>query len=256
MASPTTVSTSQRRIPSPGSTAPEMAAMVQQGTSCLEEGDLRGALGAFEKVVSQFPDRPEGHNNLGALFTAMGEHARAEACFDKVLEILPENPSLHYNRGMARSNQEKFDLAREDFVTVLQSNPTDTDCLNNLGVMDFMQGRFGEARERFRQALELQPGYTRALLNLCDVEMATGNSSRAVQLCEEHLAVYPGVEVRRALLELLSSGCRAALDKADRTAEELLASHGQDSKINEKLNKIRQARAALETPGLEGTLTF
>ncbi len=246
MATQTTANTEKRHIPSPTPPSPEMSRLVQAGSACLEEGDLRGALTAFEQVVTMFPDRPEGHNNLGALYTAMGEHAKAEACFDQVLAILPDNTALHYNRGMARSNLEKFDLAREDFARVLVADPGDTDCLNNLGVMDFMQGKFAAARERFQQALELRPDYTRALLNLCDLEMAAGNGAKAVNLCEEHLAIYPSVEVRRALLELLSTGCREALDKADRTAEALLASHGGDEKINHKLEKIRRAKAVLE----------
>jgi tetratricopeptide (TPR) repeat protein len=235
----------KRRVNAPNTPSPEMSTLVQKGTQLLEGGDLRGALDAFEQVVAMFPDRPEGHNNLGALFTAMGEHARAEACFDRVLAIIPDNPSLHYNRGMARSNQEKFDLAREDFCQVLAADPQDTDCLNNLGVMDFMQGRFPAAREHFQQALEIKPDYSRALLNLCDVEMATGNSPRAISLCEEFLNRFSSLEVRRALLDLLSSGCREALDKADRTAEALLASNREDNQLNRKLEQIRQAKAAL-----------
>ena len=201
----------------------KMSEMVQAGTLCLENGDLRGALEAFEQVVAAFPDRPEGHNNLGALYTSLGEFAQAEACFDQVLKILPDNPGIYYNRGMARSSQEKFDGAREDFLRALDADPADVDCLNNLGVMDFMQGKFDEARSRFQAALQIRPDYPRALLNLCDVAMAENNQAEAIRLCEDYLRTRQSPEVRRTLLDILGRSCRSVLDKADRTAAGLLA---------------------------------
>jgi Flp pilus assembly protein TadD len=227
----------------------DMPSLVQAGTACLEKGDLRGALEAFEGVVTAFPDRPEGHNNLGALYTSLGEFAKAEASFDHVISLLPDNPGLYYNRGMARSNQEKFDLAREDFLKVLEFDPRDTDCLNNLGVMDFMQGRFDQARERFQQAMDIRPDYDRALLNMCDVEIATGNGPRAVNLCEEYLQRYSSVDVKRALLEMLSTGCRDALEKAGRTAQSILNTGVDDPDLTQRLDRIQKAKAVLEDMG-------
>ena len=224
----------------------DMAAMVQEGTLCLENGDLQGALHSFEQVVAEFPNRPEGHNNLGALFMSLGDYERAEDCFGKVLTVLPDNPGIYYNRGMARSSQEKFDTARSDFLRVLEYDSGDVDALNNLGVMDFMQGKFTDARLRFQQALEIKPDYPRALLNLCDVEIAAGHAAQAVALCENFLTTYNSIEVRRALLGMLSNGCREALDKAGRTAESLLAAGTADPEISLSLNRIQQAKAVLE----------
>lgn len=239
--------------PQPGATSTpstpattDMASLVAAGTDCLNSGDLRGALANFEAVVNAFPDRPEGHNNLGALYTSLSEHAKAEACFSRVAAILPENPSIYYNRGMARSSQQKFDGARADFLKVLEYDPCDADCLNNLGVMEFLQGRFKDARERFQQALAIKPAYERALLNLCDVETACGHQPQAVALCEEYLQSYSSQEVRRMLMDLLASGCRAALDKAGRTAETILATASDDPAISRHLGRINQAKALLE----------
>lgn len=246
----TTTTPPQTTIPT-APTGADMQTMVQQGSQCIENGDLRGALEAFEGVVQAFPTRPEGHNNLGALYTSLGEFAKAENCFNQVVALLPDHPGIYYNRGMARSSLEKFDAAREDFQKVLQHDPTDTDCLNNLGVMDFMQGRFQDAREHFTQALDIRPDYARALLNLCDVEIATGNGSEAVQRCEDFLKTYQNIEVKRALLEVLSTGCREALDKAGQTARNLLTAGADDPEISQKLERIQKAKAVLEEkPGI------
>ncbi len=230
--------------------AQNMATMVKIGTKALENGDLMGALDAFEKVVNQYPDRPEGHNNLGAMYSSLGELDKAEACFDRVLAVLPNNPDVHYNRAVMRSRQEKFDTAREDFLVVLKAHPKDADTLNNLGVMDFMQGHLPSARKYFRKALKAKPGYINALLNLVDVEQSAGRGAAAVALCENYLQNNTNIEVRRKLLELLSNGCRDALDKASRVAENLIGTGDENAETRMELGRLIQARTALSTVNL------
>jgi len=224
--------------------AGDLAELVQAGTTALNDGDLRRALDKFQAVVMAFPDRPEGHNNLGALYSSIGDFAQAEACFDRVLEILPDNHNVLYNRGVVRSRLEKFDAARADFSAVLDLTPTDADTVNNLGVACFMQGRMDEARDFFKRALLLRPDYANALLNHIDVESATGHFHRAVAICETFLATNNSLEVRRKLLELLSSGCRDTLAKASETAESILAVENENDAVREELGRITQAKAA------------
>jgi len=219
--------------------------LVQQGREALDEGNLMAALQKFEEVVAAYPDRPEGHNNLGAMYSALGEDSKAEKCFDQVIAILPDNCDVHYNRGVVRSRQEKFDSAREDFLLVLGSCPKDSGTLNNLGVMDFMQGHLPTARTYFQQAIAADPTFTNALLNLVDVEHGDGNSAMAVALCEEFLSKNNVIEVRRKLFELLSCGCRDAIDKASRVAETLIGTDGDNSQTRSELGRLVQARSAL-----------
>ncbi len=224
---------------------PDMTALVKQGRNALENGDLLEALQIFEEVVSAYPDRPEGHNNLGAMYTALNENQKAEQCFTRVMSILPENTDIHYNRGVVRSRLEKFDSARDDFLMVLKASPEDAGTLNNLGVMDFMQGHLEAARNYLQKAIQADPSYNNAMLNLIDVEQADGHSAVAVSLCEEYLANNNDMEVRRKLFELLSSGCREAIDKASRVAETLIGTDGDNIQTRTELGRLIQARSAL-----------
>jgi len=236
--------------PSPAANVPaSLSELVQAGTNALNEGDLRLALDKFEAVVSAFPDRPEGHNNLGALYSSIGDFAKAEECFDRVLTILPDNPNIHYNRGVVRSRLEKFDGARADFAIVLQSHPDDADTLNNLGVANYMQGHLDAAREKFAKALASRPDYANALLNQVDLECATGNHARGVQLCEEFLTAHSDLDVRRKHLDLLSSGCREALQKASRVAESILVVERENNQVRAELGRITRAQAIWAEPG-------
>lgn len=225
--------------------AEDLADMVQRGSDALQDGNLRQALEIFEKVICAFPDRPEGHNNLGALYSALGEFARAEDAFDRVLEILPGNANVLYNRGVVRSRQEKFDLARIDFETALEICGEDPDIYNNLGVLEFTQGRLKQARKWFRKAHRIDPAHRNVILNLCDVEVAQDRSHIAVGLCEEHLTRHDDPDVRRRLLALLSEACTAALEKASRQAEMLVQQDGRDQQARIELGKLIQARQAM-----------
>lgn len=223
-------------------TLPEL---VESGKTALNGNDLRGALGHFETATTLYPERPEGHNNLGAMYSSLGEFKKAEHCFDRVLEILPQNPNILYNRGIVRSQQEKFDLAREDFLAVAKINPEDPDNHNNLGVMAYMQGHLGAARKHFKKALSLNPTYANALINLCDVEDSDGNLNKAVILCEKYLASNHDLEIRRKHLDLLSKGCQQALEKAGKVAETLLVNDTNNANARMQLGRITQAKTAL-----------
>jgi Tfp pilus assembly protein PilF len=220
-----------------------LAELVNAGSAALSDGNLRLALDKFEAVVMAFPERPEGHNNLGALYSSIGEFGKAEACFDRVLAILPDNANILYNRGVVRSRLEKFDSACHDFTAVLQLTPEDPDALNNLGVAAFMQGRLAEARDHFTRALAARPDYTNALLNHIDLECAAGNTPAAVRMCETFLARTPNLEVRRKHLELLSSGCREGLEKASLAAESILAAEAANPEVRAELGRLKQARS-------------
>lgn len=238
MAANNTASTSRTHDPA------ALADLVQAGTAALQDGDLRLALQRFEDVVQAFPDRPEGHNNLGALYTSIGEFAQAEQCFDRVLEILPDNPNVLFNRGVVRSSLEKFDAARADFQAVLQVTPDDPDTVNNLGVAAFMQGHWDEARDLFKRAVALKPDYVGAFLNHVDLECTAGKFPLAMEMCEAFLATNNSIEVRRKHLELLSTGCREALTKASETAESILVVERENDAVREELGRITQAKAA------------
>ena len=223
----------------------DLSTLVQAGSAALDQGDLRAALEIFEQVITAFPDRPEGHNNLGALYTSLGEFAKAEDCFTKVLEILPHNPNVLYNRGVVRTRLEKFDRAREDFEKARKTRPEDSDLYNNLGVIDFMQGRLKLARKNFRKAAKFDPLNTNVVQNLCDVEIAEGKPAAALSLCEDFLAKQNDLGIRQRHFELLSSGCRAALDKAAKAAETLLLKDAENHQTRKELGRLIQARSVL-----------
>lgn len=225
-----------------------LADLVAAGTAALEDGNLRQALGAYQAVIEAFPDRPEGHNNLGALWASLGEWSRAEACFDRVVALLPENPHVLYNRGVMRSHLGRFADAGADFAAALTHAPHDPDLHNNLGVTEFHRGNPEGARRHLEAALRLRPDYANAVLNLCDVDESSDDLHRAVRRCDQFLGSYQNAAVRRRLLELHAIAGSAHLDAACGTAEALLAAHPDDTPIRQQLGRLMSARRVLTEP--------
>jgi len=215
-----------------------LAALVAQGTSALHEGNLEEALGHFQSVVSRFPDRPEGHNNLGALYAALGRTAEAEACFNHVLGLLPNNPNVHFNRGLMRAKQENFAAATLDFETALHHQPNDPEILMNLGVTAYLTGAVDRARSHLDSALALAPDHVGALLNLCDLEEAAGDSGRAIDLCQDSLTHANEYRIRRRLLGLLLNRSAVDLSTARDQALALLAVDPGDEEVKQELQRI------------------
>jgi len=224
---------------------PDIVTMVQAGKQALEAGDLDTALVKFEEVVAQFPERPEGFNNLGALYTALGQFKQAEACFSRVLAVLPENDNVRYNRGVVRIRLRDFSAAIADFEVVLATNPHDADCWNNLGVAVFLQQDFGNAREHFQRALELAPDFPNAVLNLADADLADGNRAAAIARCEEYLENFTDDEVQVKLLDLLETEIRERLASVCKWTESLLIAPATLAGLRDRIERLHRADAML-----------
>ncbi len=227
----------------------EIIDLVVAGKECLARGDLEAALEKFEQVVESFPSQPEGHNNLGALYTSLGKFDKAEACFSQVLCILPDNTNINYNRGVSRLRQQKYDAACDDFKAVLEANPHDADAINNLGVASYLKGQIDTARDYFQQALAEKPDFPNAVLNLCDLEQTCDQPQAAIALCGRYLEQYDDFEIKVRHFEMLHQQSRQSLEQACRAAESLVKEVGDDQTMRQHLGNLIKAREAL--PPLE-----
>ncbi len=223
----------------------EMIALVKSGQDAIAAGDLESALDCFEQVTVQFPESPEGHNNLGAFHAAVGNFAQAATSFARVADMLPENPNVRFNLGIARVHLGQADAAISEFITVLALTPDDPEVLNNLGVAHYLAGNLDAARESVTHALALQANYPNAVMNLCDIEVHAGRIDVAIGLCEGYLEHFEDAAVRGHRLVLLDQRVQSALAAAIPVAEAAVQSDDQDLAARRRLERLLDARQAL-----------
>lgn len=91
----------------------------QQGNDACFNGDLRGAIAAYDQALSIKPDLHDALSNKGISLANLGRHEEAVAAYDQALSI---NPDLHgalYNK--ASDDAKTFFQTLKDTVTCLDA---------------------------------------------------------------------------------------------------------------------------------------
>ena len=73
-----------------------------RGLTLKEQGDLQGAIKAYETAIENYPESDHYHlnetyNNLGTTFHAIGDLARAKIAWEKALLFLPSDKTARDN---------------------------------------------------------------------------------------------------------------------------------------------------------------
>ncbi|MFN0125215.1 MAG: ASPIC/UnbV domain-containing protein [Verrucomicrobiales bacterium] len=94
------------------------------GASLWKAQHPQDALDAFSKASTHSPDAAAFHNQLGKVWQALGEHARARDAFAASLATAPENPEVTFNLAVARQFTGQTAEAIATYEAVLKLTPT------------------------------------------------------------------------------------------------------------------------------------
>ena len=98
------------------------------------------ALPIYLDLTREYPELPEPHNNLGALYAAQGKYDEAKAALDHALRANPKYAVAQENMGDVLVN-----MARLSYERSLKINPKQPDVKTKLQrlkpVLDFTQGK-------------------------------------------------------------------------------------------------------------------
>ena len=136
------------------------------GAACHRLGQTDEADTAFRKVVLLNPSYPDGHNNLGTLFTQQGRLDEAVASYRKAIAINPEHAEAFNNLGLALQDQTKLDEAIIAYRSAIQILPDYSEAFNNLGNALKSKGELNSAIDSFHMALTYKPNFAEAFNNL------------------------------------------------------------------------------------------
>jgi Tfp pilus assembly protein PilF len=151
---------------------PDPVAAMQanlRGIGYMEQFDYPKAIREFEEVVRLDPDWLPGHVNLAiALLNTVDEDKlkRAIDIFRKVLTQDPDNPHAHYNLGIIYYYQNRREDAAAEFEAVTRRDPNDAYAWFYRGLTAPDKDESPEARQFYRRALDLNPYLNAARYNL------------------------------------------------------------------------------------------
>lgn len=135
------------------------------------EGEERSHL--FEKSISFYQEATEAdptysrvHNDLGVVYSTIGDTERATAAYEKAVEVDPNNVAALHNLGSAYLIADKWEAGLEIFDKARKINAQDLEALNGIGAASAALGRLDEGEEALTEAIRIAPDSINAHINL------------------------------------------------------------------------------------------
>ncbi len=136
------------------------------GIALLRQGDLSGALYAFEQVTKIKPQYPDGFVNVARVLVEEGETAEAIKWTDRAIQLDPKIGRAHFFRGLALKADGDYDGALREFQAVEAQFPKDRVNLNQIGRIYFLKRDYNAAIGWFKRTLTIDPEDVSAHYNL------------------------------------------------------------------------------------------
>lgn len=183
-----------------------------RGSLAMDEGDTTRAIKSFEqalritanmKVASADVPREDQIdealtlNQLGTLYSGIGDYHEAIRTFDRGLQQRPDEVSLLVNKGVALRNLGLLDKARVVMELAITAEkaagaPPSVALLNNLGLVELDAGRLDEAETWFKLTMET---YDRSMkADSVRVDGSTGPPQHMRVVAEDQGGIYGLIE--------------------------------------------------------------
>ena len=156
------------------------------GIGLFLQGDLKGAIAAFEKVTQADPENPDGWVNIGRAAVQEGDMERARVVLEKALALSPNLARANYFYARVLRADGNYEGAAARLKIVLDQYPRDRVALNDYGRILFLQRKYNDAVKVLQSVFEIDPEDLQAHYNLMLCYSGLGNQ----WLAKEHEARY------------------------------------------------------------------
>jgi Flp pilus assembly protein TadD len=170
-----------------------------------DSGEAKKAIGAFEKLVRQYPDFYLGHIDLGMLLAAQQENDRALEVFSQASKLRPDHPWAYVGLGLALNNKQEYRAATQHLEKAVQLQPNSVNALFHLGVASFKLGAHERAAWSLEQVIALDPKFSPlAYKTLASIYAARQDPQRAARALESYLEHFPNAADAEKVRQILA----------------------------------------------------
>ena len=154
----------------------EMGSALLQVLVANEADSLKLDESRWLQKLTDEPLHPTANQNLGNIYEARGELARARACYQRVLQVRPNDSVAHDNLANALSLLGDSKRAEHHFRNATELNPTNPLAYHHWGAALLRAGRLEEAVEKTELAVEYWPEFPEANINLGKANLLLGDT--------------------------------------------------------------------------------
>jgi len=139
------------------------------------------AIDAYDRALSADPRKPEALINCGTLCYEDGNLRKAAEYFRRALEVDPENALAHFNLGSVLEETGRPEAAREHLRQAVRLQPDYPDAHYNLAFVCEKLGAYAEAQRHWQAFITLDPlspwcGYARQRLASSKMKKSAGTT--------------------------------------------------------------------------------
>ena len=140
------------------------------------------ALSYIEKATQLFSKKDKwiGYKEQGFILYSMGKPEAAHAAYTAAIKAAPKNAACYKSRGECYFLENKFTMAKLDFHKAIELEPTNWENYSILGEISIYESDFDKAEEFFLQAVRFSPTSNEPFLYLSILEKEKKNYDTAL----------------------------------------------------------------------------
>jgi tetratricopeptide (TPR) repeat protein/tRNA A-37 threonylcarbamoyl transferase component Bud32 len=161
------------------------------GIALLDQGDVTGAISAFQESLRLDPKDSFTHNNLGNALCIKGDLDGAIKACKEALRLDPKNYLAFNNLGIALRGKGKWDEAISAYQEALHIHPEYAPAHYNLGNALFDKGDQKGAISAYKDALRHDANFVPATYRLATVLRIQGELDEAIKVYRDALRLDP-----------------------------------------------------------------
>ncbi len=227
---------------------------ARQGEYLAEDGDLHGAIEAFEQALEVDGDYVKAWIGLGQARQSQSRLDEAAEAFQRAAEVDPTFWGAPYARGLLAEAREQFDEALRFYQEAKQRDSEQAVVHLRLGDLHTRCGRTAKAEASYLEALRVEPAHLTARYNLGVLYLQAGRREKAAEMLR---AACEAREGRVEAWRKLAIACRACeeyqglrlaaarlLERLPDDYQGLMASATADLKLGQKTAAAQALRRA------------
>ncbi len=135
----------------------EWREQVETGNLALQDGDLEGALEAYQAALAIKPHSSQIQFQIAKLYFQQEEYEKARDAFVATVTLAPKNMDARNALGHIYEKLSNYEAATQVYEDTLVVDPHNLYALNHLGLAYKQLGRLDDAEQVLRQAMGVDP---------------------------------------------------------------------------------------------------
>ena len=149
-------------------------------------GEFSHAREQFIKAIFLRQNYPEAHNNLGAIYLALGKFDEAKKSFLQAIALKPYFSEAYNNLGATLKALKKYDEAEKSYLKAISINPNNAKAYLNMGIMHTDNGKLDEAKACYINAIDLKPNFAEAYRLLAPLKQFDSCDDHLLQMLDQY----------------------------------------------------------------------